>query len=284
MSKRISKFVIKGTEKVREGTYKFDVDLGKTSIRVIVYPNKRMQVLGNDSVQWLQSDLTDAQQQKLLALVAKAERVVKEESLVVEESLPEDPWRYFVKTPGALLVPICIGNQDRPLCLHNIRARPKGIMNAAKYMRLAYEGKNKKRKPISLRLSRDGEFSIVDGNSTFAIAVANGWKHIPAEVDSSALIGLAKENRESMAATLEHAAFNACPACGTRLTEMSARELRQKLRKEGCIELRQKGSHLQVQCGKCQSTIPMHKGRDIKRGTLGAIERSLEVCLGDDFL
>lgn len=292
MRKQFSKFVVSEPEKVRDSTYKFSIDVGKVrsapaaggSIRVIVYPNKSMQVYGNDSMQWLQSDLTDAQQKKLLALVAKAEREMKEESSLTEENLPEDPWRYFVKTPGVLLVPICIGNQDRPLCLHNTRARPKGIKNAAKYMRLAYEGKNKKRKPISLRLSRGGGLAIADGNSTFAVAVANGWKHIPAEVDSSVLVGLAKEHRESLAAALEHAAFDACSTCGTRLTEMSARELRKKLRKEGCVELRQKGSHLQVQCGKCQSTIPMHKGRDIKRGTLGAIERSLEVCLGDDFL
>jgi len=71
---------------------------------------------------------------------------------------------------------------------------------------------------------------------------------------------------------------------GLRLTEMSARELRKILRREGCIELRQKGSHIQVKCGRCQSTVPVHRGHDIKKGTLGAIERSLEVCLGDDFL
>lgn len=65
---------------------------------------------------------------------------------------------------------------------------------------------------------------------------------------------------------------------------MSARALRQILRREGCVELRQKGSHLQIQCGKCRSTIPVHGGRDIKRGTLGSIERNLELCLGDDFL
>lgn len=75
-----------------------------------------------------------------------------------------------------------------------------------------------------------------------------------------------------------------CPVCGGRLTEMSARELRRLLRREGCVELRQKGSHLQIQCGRCQSTIPVHGARDIKRGTLGSIERSLELCLGDDFL
>lgn len=69
-----------------------------------------------------------------------------------------------------------------------------------------------------------------------------------------------------------------------RLDEMSARKLRKILRREGCVELRQKGSHLQVKCGSCRGTIPIHGSRDIKKGTLGAIERSLEVCLGDDWI
>ena len=80
---RFSKFVVSEPEKVRDGTYKFSIDVGKVSgsrtakgsIRVVVYPNKSMQVFGNDSMQWLQSDLTDAQQKKLLALVAKYEGV-----------------------------------------------------------------------------------------------------------------------------------------------------------------------------------------------------------------
>lgn len=70
----------------------------------------------------------------------------------------------------------------------------------------------------------------------------------------------------------------------TALDEMSARQLRKILRKEGCVELRQKGSHLQVRCGNCRGTVPVHGNRDIKKGTLGAIERSLEICLGDDWI
>lgn len=67
------------------------------------------------------------------------------------------------------------------------------------------------------------------------------------------------------------------------LHEMSAREIRKKLRKAGCKELRQKGSHVQVSCppGK-QSTIPVHGKKDIKKGTLKGIEKSLGIDLDGD--
>lgn len=62
--------------------------------------------------------------------------------------------------------------------------------------------------------------------------------------------------------------------------EMSAREVRKKLRKAGCKELRQKGSHVQVMCPvNRQSTVPVHGKKDIKKGTLRAIERSLQIDL-----
>ncbi len=63
------------------------------------------------------------------------------------------------------------------------------------------------------------------------------------------------------------------------LAEMSARDVRKTLRKRGCDEKRQKGSHLQVQCGTCQTTIPMHGG-DIKKGTMHGISKSVEPCVG----
>ena len=64
--------------------------------------------------------------------------------------------------------------------------------------------------------------------------------------------------------------------------EMSAREVRKKLRKAKCRELRQKGSHIQVSCPpNRQSTIPVHGG-DIKKGTLKAIEKSLQIDLDGD--
>lgn len=65
--------------------------------------------------------------------------------------------------------------------------------------------------------------------------------------------------------------------------EMSARDVRKKLRKAGCRELRQKGSHIQVMCPPDrQSTVPAHGSKDIKKGTLRSIEKSLQIDLDGD--
>lgn len=51
-----------------------------------------------------------------------------------------------------------------------------------------------------------------------------------------------------------------------------------------CEVLRQKGSHVIVRCGKCQTVIPVHAGEDLGPGLLRAIERDLEPCLGKKWL
>lgn len=66
--------------------------------------------------------------------------------------------------------------------------------------------------------------------------------------------------------------------------DMKANELLKILRGYGCVELRQKGSHVRVQCGTCFTTIPVHKGEDLGKGLLRAIERDLECCLGEGWL
>ena len=65
---------------------------------------------------------------------------------------------------------------------------------------------------------------------------------------------------------------------------MTARELRRILRQLGCVEVRQKGSHLVIRCGTCTTSVPVHKGQDIGRGLLRAIERELAPCLGEHWL
>ncbi|MGH9188616.1 MAG: type II toxin-antitoxin system HicA family toxin [Acidimicrobiales bacterium] len=48
--------------------------------------------------------------------------------------------------------------------------------------------------------------------------------------------------------------------------------------------VRHRGSHVVVRCGECQTTVPVHAGRDIPRGTMGAIRRHLRPCLSpEDF-
>ncbi|MCC7078408.1 MAG: type II toxin-antitoxin system HicA family toxin [Acidimicrobiia bacterium] len=55
-----------------------------------------------------------------------------------------------------------------------------------------------------------------------------------------------------------------------------------------CRKLRQSGSHAIVRCDcgefSCQTTVPIHKGRDLPRGTLAAIRRDLAMCLGQGWI
>ncbi len=65
---------------------------------------------------------------------------------------------------------------------------------------------------------------------------------------------------------------------------MRAKELLKKLKGLGCVEVRQKGSHVRVRCGTCFTTVPVHAGEDLGRGLLRQIERDLEPCLGKGWL
>jgi predicted RNA binding protein YcfA (HicA-like mRNA interferase family) len=65
---------------------------------------------------------------------------------------------------------------------------------------------------------------------------------------------------------------------------MTSRELRKILKGFGCIEVRQKGSHLVIKCGKCTTIVPVHAGEDIGAGLLRAIEKQLTPCLGVGWL
>jgi predicted RNA binding protein YcfA (HicA-like mRNA interferase family) len=65
---------------------------------------------------------------------------------------------------------------------------------------------------------------------------------------------------------------------------MTGSEVLRRLRRLACEVVRQRGSHVRVRCGACQTTIPVHAGRDLPPGTLQAIERDLEPCLGKGWL
>jgi ppGpp synthetase/RelA/SpoT-type nucleotidyltranferase len=91
------------------------------------------------------------------------------------DKLPDDPFKYFKKTPDAKLIPVS--------ALATIRARPEGIANAAKHMANAFNGDGEKRKPISLKDNGDGTYTVMDGNSTTAMARQHKWKNIVATVE-----------------------------------------------------------------------------------------------------
>ena len=52
----------------------------------------------------------------------------------------------------------------------------------------------------------------------------------------------------------------------------------------GCEVVRQRGSHVRIRCEDCETTVPVHAGEDLPPGTLRAIERDLEPCLGRKWL
>ncbi|TMM02262.1 MAG: addiction module toxin, HicA family [Actinobacteria bacterium] len=65
---------------------------------------------------------------------------------------------------------------------------------------------------------------------------------------------------------------------------MTGKRLLRLLRTLGCEEVRQKGSPVRLRCGRCETTVPIHAGEDLPPGTLRAIDRDLEPCLGRRWL
>ncbi len=65
---------------------------------------------------------------------------------------------------------------------------------------------------------------------------------------------------------------------------MTGGRLLRLLRKMGCEEVGRRGSHVRVRCRDCQTTVPVHAGEDLPPGTLRAIERDLEPCLGKGWM
>ena len=57
-----------------------------------------------------------------------------------------------------------------------------------------------------------------------------------------------------------------------------------RLRQLGCAERKGKGSHVRFTFGACATTVPNHKGQDIKTGTLRGIEKDMEPCFGKGWL
>jgi hypothetical protein len=117
--------------------------------------------------------------------------------LVEGDKLPHKLSKYFIKGAKTIEVPM-----DK---LSPTRAREKGIENAEKYMRMAYNGEMDRRKPITVYGTTNGRYKVADGNSTYAVAKKNGWKTILADViknpslqsnGQKSIFALAKEIRK----------------------------------------------------------------------------------------
>lgn len=96
----------------------------------------------------------------------------------VPQKLPFAPNKYFV------------GGEDVPLhLLDATRARVDGIHHAHVLMWQAFNGDAPRRKPISIRPKGAGRFEVLDGNSTYANAVASNWPTIRAEIVDDVGVG-----------------------------------------------------------------------------------------------
>lgn len=71
----------------------------------------------------------------------------------------------------------------------------------------------------------------------------------------------------------------------TKLPAVSSSELIRIVKKFGFVEQRQKGSHLHLkrETDKKRITIPIHKGRDLPKGTLAAILKDAGIS-SEEFL
>ncbi len=49
----------------------------------------------------------------------------------------------------------------------------------------------------------------------------------------------------------------------------------------GCVQVRQRGSHVRMRCAECFTTIPVHRGENLGIGLMNKIERDCEPCLGE---
>lgn len=88
--------------------------------------------------------------------------------------LPYDLERYFIIDERTILIKI---SDLRP-----VRSRSQGILNANKLMLEAFNGKRRKREPVSVRKTKENYYLIVDGNSTYFNAVFSSWPCLAAKV------------------------------------------------------------------------------------------------------
>ena len=100
------------------------------------------------------------------------------------KKLPKNPKHYFdesLATAPVIAVPVS--------SLTTVRAREGGIANAEKLMAAAADGVISKRKPVDLRDNGDGTFTVLDGNSTTAIARKHDFKFLIGQVVETPALG-----------------------------------------------------------------------------------------------
>ena len=100
------------------------------------------------------------------------------------KKLPKNPKHYFdesLATAPVVSIPVS--------SLTTVRAREGGIANAEKLMAAAADGVIPKRKPVDLRDNGDGTFTVLDGNSTTAIARKHDFAFLIGQVVETPALG-----------------------------------------------------------------------------------------------
>ena len=87
----------------------------------------------------------------------------------------EADWKPYMKLQeGDTLIPV---SKIVP-----VKVRPEGVRNAVPFMQQAARGEIEKRGAILVADNGDGTYSILDGNSTYAIADQAGWAEMPVKI------------------------------------------------------------------------------------------------------
>lgn len=161
-------------------------------------------VMADNGSKEAQKEFTDifADKERLRSMVSKSyarggEVEWFDYSKIDLEELPYELDRYFIKDADTKEIDLNL--------LEPTRAREKGVKNANKYMRMAYDGEIDRRKPISV-YERNGEMFVFDGNSTIANAKNSGWKTIYVEMIDDPNEDFEKGGRTKDAETLREIA------------------------------------------------------------------------------
>jgi ppGpp synthetase/RelA/SpoT-type nucleotidyltranferase len=99
--------------------------------------------------------------------------VFGEPGRAIPEYLPERHDKYF-NTKGSTTV--------KMEQLVTIRARPEGITHAKELMIKSFNEGGSKRDPISVRENKNGTYTVLDGNSTTAVARDQNWRKMPVRI------------------------------------------------------------------------------------------------------
>lgn len=115
-----------------------------------------------------------------------------DEDLIARGEIAPDYRHYLEPTSDSIDIPI-----ENMVPDHR---RPDGVANAKVFMAEAALGDKAKRGPLSVKDNGDGTYTVLDGNSTFAIATEAGMPELPARVltDQEFAAEVAQKNAKKM--------------------------------------------------------------------------------------